>query len=98
MSISDAQLAVVDLTDPTPFDRTPPADMAAEAAVLGAMLLLSFYQPLRLLVLSVLIRACCGHCGEARAQLMAGTHSACVCARVCVCVRACVRAHGRTAL
>ena len=39
MSISDAQLAVVDLTNPSPFDRTPPADMAAEAAVLGAMLL-----------------------------------------------------------
>ena len=39
MSISGVHLDVLDLTGPGSFDRTPPADMAAEAAVLGAMLL-----------------------------------------------------------
>jgi replicative DNA helicase len=37
MSVTELELSVSD--GGTPFDRTPPADMAAEAAVLGAMLL-----------------------------------------------------------
>jgi replicative DNA helicase len=37
MSVAELELSVSD--GGTPFDRTPPADMAAEAAVLGAMLL-----------------------------------------------------------
>ena len=37
MSVAELELSVSD--GGAPFDRTPPADMAAEAAVLGAMLL-----------------------------------------------------------
>ena len=37
MSVAEMDLSVSD--GGTPFDRTPPADLAAEAAVLGAMLL-----------------------------------------------------------
>ncbi len=37
MSVAELELSVTD--GGAPFDRTPPADMAAEAAVLGAMLL-----------------------------------------------------------